>query len=189
MEKAISPQPMFKLLHSSWINCTFETHRSEDIHHQARSALLPPSSSFSAGKAGRSKHIVSPCAVKDCSTGPLSVKWGSVGRIAHLIRLLSTGQHAHLLKTQSRLTQAVKTFILEIHHAGPANEDTRSLLQIHSNTLPHIFHREKRRNNVKCKSTETSKNTPRIQTDVSTDGCTYIYEGKQGYSVCSIAVL
>lgn len=38
-EKAISSRPMFKLLHSSCINCTFETHRSEDIHHQARSAL------------------------------------------------------------------------------------------------------------------------------------------------------
>lgn len=37
---------MYTLLHSSWINCTFETLRSEGIHHRARSPpptpALPP---------------------------------------------------------------------------------------------------------------------------------------------------
>ncbi|KAI9547886.1 hypothetical protein NQZ68_012903 [Dissostichus eleginoides] len=60
---------------------------------------------------------------KECSAGPLSVNRGCVGHTAHLIRLLSTGQRAHRLK---QTVSGCPTFISEIHHAGPANEDTGS---------------------------------------------------------------
>ncbi|CAB1455184.1 unnamed protein product [Pleuronectes platessa] len=76
----------------------------------------PSSSSSSSTSSSLSSSF------KGCSAGPLSVKRGSDGRTAQLIRLLSTGQRAHPRKTQSRL---FFLFFLEIHHAGSANEDTR----------------------------------------------------------------
>lgn len=54
---------------------------------------------------------------------------------------------------QSRLSQAVRLFILEIHHAGPANEDTRSLLQIHSAVDSHTSSAGKREE-IKAKESQ-----------------------------------